>query len=599
MDHRFQINLRGIIELLSKHLYSSPQVYLRELLQNGVDAITARRALEPEHAGRISFEVLASGPDHLPTLIFEDNGSGLTEEEVHTFLSTVGQSSKVGSEAVARDFIGQFGIGLLSCFMVSEEIVLITRSCGPGAKTLEWRGRADGTYTLRALERSVAPGTKVFLRCKQGMEQYFDAEKAARWAWHYGALLPYPIVFSTGGRARCINEERPPWERQHETPEAEEAAWLEYGRSVFGLQFFDYLSLHTPAGEISGAAFVLAESPSLASRQPHRIYLKGMLLTERAENLLPEWAYFVRCVVAARGLKPTASRESLYEDETLQAARRDLGACLREYLIRLASKRPARFHEFLKLHYQSVKALASKDQDFYRTIIDWLPFQTSFGFVPLRELRQRTKLIHVVANHDEFRQVVPLAVAQSLYLVDGGFAYDSELMRQLPSAFPGLAVQFVSAMDLSRAFQKLGPQEEAETRALLSAASGVLRPLDCEAAIRKFSPATLPALYVVNEAAEFRRTVEKTRELSDSSHWGALLEQVAAGRDQPAAVLCLNYDSPLVRRVAGARDEALLRCGVQMLYIQALLMGHRQLKAKEMTLFSESLLALLDRQLGS
>ena len=57
MDHKFQINLRGIIDLLSNHLYSNPGVYVRELLQNGVDAISARRGLEPEHRGRVSIQV--------------------------------------------------------------------------------------------------------------------------------------------------------------------------------------------------------------------------------------------------------------------------------------------------------------------------------------------------------------------------------------------------------------------------------------------------------------------------------------------------------------------------------------------------------------
>ena len=127
-DFAFQVNLSGIIELLSHHLYSGPQVYLRELLQNAVDAIQARRQLEPALVGEITVELVrdGSGP---ATLVFEDNGIGLTEEEVHTFLSTIGLSSKSEDLAKRRgDFIGQFGIGLLAGFMVTDEIVLITRS---------------------------------------------------------------------------------------------------------------------------------------------------------------------------------------------------------------------------------------------------------------------------------------------------------------------------------------------------------------------------------------------------------------------------------------------------------------------------------------
>src|ERR1700677_867174 len=81
VNHKFQVHLRGIIELLSKHLYSGPHVYLRELLQNGVDAIRARVGLDPAHEGEITLEILGHGKKGQPTLLFTDNGIGLTEAE--------------------------------------------------------------------------------------------------------------------------------------------------------------------------------------------------------------------------------------------------------------------------------------------------------------------------------------------------------------------------------------------------------------------------------------------------------------------------------------------------------------------------------------
>jgi molecular chaperone HtpG len=75
----------------------------------------------------------------LPTLLFSDDGVGLTEEELHRFLATIGESSKREALAERRnDFIGQFGIGLLSCFMVCDELLVVTRSRRAG------RGRWSG-----------------------------------------------------------------------------------------------------------------------------------------------------------------------------------------------------------------------------------------------------------------------------------------------------------------------------------------------------------------------------------------------------------------------------------------------------------------------
>ncbi len=205
-DHKFQVNLRGVIDLLSNHLYSGPQVYVRELLQNAVDAIVARRRHEPDHHGDISLEVI-QGADGAATLIARDNGVGLAEEEIHQFLATIGQSSK--RESLSRDdFIGQFGVGLLSCFVVCNEIVVITRSVKePGA--IEWRGRSDGTYGLRKLEQDFEPGTQVYLRAKPGCEEFFEPEFVRSTAAHFGGLLPHPIVVSAGDERWRINEPAP------------------------------------------------------------------------------------------------------------------------------------------------------------------------------------------------------------------------------------------------------------------------------------------------------------------------------------------------------------------------------------------------------
>ena len=91
-EFRFQVNLGGMIEILSDHLYSSPDVYIRELLQNAVDAIVAREKKEEgqgSFAGKINVELLSD-----EELSFTDNGVGLSEEEIHRFLAIIGESSK-------------------------------------------------------------------------------------------------------------------------------------------------------------------------------------------------------------------------------------------------------------------------------------------------------------------------------------------------------------------------------------------------------------------------------------------------------------------------------------------------------------------------
>ena len=115
---------------------------------------------------------------------------------------------------------------------------------------------------------------------------------------------------------------------------------LDYGEQVFGMRCFDFIPLRSGTGQVDGVAYVLPHSPSLAARNAHRVYLKNMLLAENAEGLLPDWAFFVKCVVNANDLRPLASREGFYEDDALAAARDNLGQCLRDYLVKLARQDP-------------------------------------------------------------------------------------------------------------------------------------------------------------------------------------------------------------------------------------------------------------------
>lgn len=595
MEYRFQVNLGGIIDLLSNHTYSSPQVYIRELLQNGVDAIVARNYLAPEHRGEMHIELSHQDSQALPVLIFRDNGIGLTEDEIHLFLATIGQTSKRDEWLVQpTDFIGQFGVGLLSCFVVSDEIIVTTCSAKDETKAIEWRGRADGTYSLRVLDKQTEPGTEVRLQCKSGCEEFFLAETVKRLASHYGSLLPFPIKFSDGTGTTLINKELPPWNETFLDKEMEREAYLEYGRATFAMEFFDYIPLGSVTGDVSGVAFVLPYSPSLSARKTHRVYLKHMLLSEQTEGLLPDWAFFVKCVVNANDLRPTASRESFYEDETLAATRAALGQQLRHYLIDLAQENPRRLKKLIQLHYLSIKALAVDDEEFYRIVINWLPFETNMGTMTLTEYIKSHEVVRYVTDLDQFRQTARIAASQSLCVINAAYTYDARLIQKLNDVFPQIQLSMVDGASLTHSFEFLTLDEDAEVAGFIELANQVLEPFKCAVEIRKFSPGELPALYNASSEAIFKRSIETTKEVTDS-FWSSVLDEVGGGLDDDSfATLCFNYRNPVVYKITRMRDETLLRLSIQMLYVQAILLSHRPLSTKEMDVLNEGLLRFIE-----
>jgi molecular chaperone HtpG len=593
--HKFQIHLRGIIDLLSKHLYSGPEVFVRELLQNGVDAIRARTQIEADHAGSLTFELHT--PKGKPaTLVVTDDGIGLTEEEVHRFLATIGESSKRAAEGDRpTDFIGQFGVGILSAFLVSDEIVVISRSARGDSPAVEWRARPDGTYEVRSLAHELSPGTQVILTSRDDAADFFKYDRLVELTKHFGGMLPYPVKVTSGKRSEVINERGVPWRQEWSSEKERTRALLSYGREAFGIDFLDAIPLRAKAGDIDGVAYILPHEANLTARRAHRVYLKNMLLSESADNLLPDWAFFVKAVVNANDLRPTASRETFYDDDKLAAARAALGDNLRGYLVQLAEKKPERLEKFIDLHHRALKALASEDDEFYRLFIDYLPFETTHGRMTFGEYRRDNETVQFAPTVDQFRQIARVASAQGKCVINAGYAYDHELLTKAAEQFDDLAVEEVEASEIVQSFAELSPTDEERTHLLLSVAEAALKPFRCEPDIKKFKPAELPALFSTSKNGQFFRSLEQSREIADPL-WGGVLDQLGKRRQGSSALsqLCFNFNNPLVARLVGLKNKSLLRKSVEMLYVQALLLGHQPLSAKEMALLNEGLLSLIE-----
>jgi molecular chaperone HtpG len=584
--HTFQVDLRGLVDLLSHHLYSSPKVYLRELLQNAVDAVTARRAEQADAPARVRIRT-ADG-----CLRVEDTGVGLTEADVHTLLATIGRSSKRadGIQAARSDFLGQFGIGLLACFLVAERIRVVSRSARtPDAPPVEWTACDDGSYTVRTLpdEERREPGTTVQLVARPGAAEWLAPERVRELAADFGSLLPYDVTVD----GEAVTELPAPWDREHPSPAARRVALGRHCHGLFGFTPLDTVDLSVPLAGLRGVAYVLPTAVSPAQRARHRVHLKGMLLTERAEQLLPDWAFFVRCVLDTDSLRPTASREALYEDETLAAVREALGERIRAWLRDLAAGDPERLRAFLRVHHLGVRSLARHDGEMLRTMLPWLPFETTDGELSLEEFARRHPVVHFTRSVEEFRQVAPIAAAQGIGVVNGGYTYDCELVEALPAVCPGTVVAELDADTVTAHLDAVDPVEELALSEFLAAARAVLDPLDCDVALRSFHPVSVPALHFDDRAAQHERERAEAEAQADEL-WAGILGSLRGGA--PRARLVLNHLNPLVRRIGALKEAGLIGTAVQSLYGQALLMAQRPLRPADSALLNQAFIGLLE-----
>jgi molecular chaperone HtpG len=556
-----------------------------------VDATTARSLSDSPVAGAVKIAIDDDG------LSVSDSGVGLTEADAHRFLATIGNSSKRDDLAGARrEFLGQFGIGLLACFTVADQIRVVTRSArDPEAETVEWVGSSDGSYGVRILDARAArpePGTTVYLAPRHGAQRWFAPGLVAELAREYGALLPYEVTVESGQGAVRVTEERPAWEQQHASQAERRDALLAYGEQMLGFRPLDVIELEVPLVGVRGAGFVLPRTANPADGGRHRVYLKGMLLSDAAAGLLPEWAFFVRCVIDTDGLRPTASRESLYEDETLAIVRENLGERIREWLTGLAGEDPRRLAGFLSVHELGVKAVARHDHELLQIMVDHLRFETTDGRVTLTEFARNHPTMYLAPTVEEFRQVAPIASAQGIGVVNGGYTYDDELVSLLPQVLPGVTVAGLDAAVIAAALDPVAPDDELSLARLLAIARKRLDSLDCDVILRAFQPVRVPALLLDSRAAQAERTRAEIAASADGL-WEEILGAMKS--TAPRAQLVLNYRSPLLRRLAGVGDEALLGVAVESLYGRALLMTHRPLRPADAALLNRAFGELLDR----
>ncbi|WP_330297388.1 HSP90 family protein [Streptomyces sp. NBC_00503] len=604
----FQVDLRGLVDLLSHHLYSSPRVYVRELLQNAVDAVTARHALDPE--AEIGIRLSAAGN----RVTIEDSGIGLTAAEAHSLLATIGRSSKRGGahglETTRQEFLGQFGIGLLACFVVARQIRVVTRSArDPLAAPVEWLATDDGSYTVRDLpaDARTEPGTTVVLEARPGAEEWLVPAKVEQLARDYGSLLPYDITFhegsdggsgegSDGGSGegsapRPITDRPAVWDRAFPTPAARRVALAGHCAQLFGFTPLDSIDLDLPVAGVRGVAYVLPEPTSPAHRSGHRVHLKGMLLTDKADNLLPDWAFFVRAVLDTDTLRPTASRENLYDDETLAAVREALGARIRTWLAELAASEPERLAAFLSVHHLGVKSLARHDPELLGLMLPWLPFETSDGSMSLEEFAAAHTDIHFTRTVEEFRQIAPIAAAHGLGVINAGYTYDADLLALLPTVRPELKVTELDAGAVTERLDPLPTSAELALAPFLATARTRLEPQSCDVVLRAFQPVAVPALYLDDRQARQERDRTAALDSADSL-WSGILGALRGSA--PRARLVLNHNNPLIRRIAALPDAALTATAVESLYGQALLMSQRPLRPGDTTLLNRAFLGLLE-----
>ncbi|MHC5200774.1 HSP90 family protein [Myroides sp. LJL119] len=572
-EYQFQVNMKGMIELLSEHIYSSPTVFIRELLQNAMDAVTMRKSLDPEFKGCVN---ITFSKDQL---IFQDNGVGLTTQDVHEFLSVIGQSSKRGDFA-EKDLIGKFGIGLLSCLVVSETIVVETRSLYKN-ESVRWTGRADGTYKVEVIELLPEVGTRIILTAKSNWKSLFSLEEVKQNVIFYGSALPIEVNLIQNNQTQTCLTGNPVWLN----PNSSKKELLEYGRELFKTDFLDVFRLESDAGQLQGVAYILPNKVNSTATKEHKIFVKRMYLCDQAPNLLPEWTSFVRCVINANALQPTASRESLMNNNALQDTKKQLSECFKDYLKTLALTDVFTLRQITSIHNTYIKNLASSDKQIMLLFEDYLSFETNKGTMLFGDIKSAYSKIYYTPSLDDFRQIRRIAGSQSKLVINAAYSYESDLIEKLKESNSQIEINYIDPTDILLEFSPAVSQDSTIAE-FIGRCNKILDNHFCQAEVKIFEPNDTTAIYIATEESLASKNIQN---LSKSNNPFASSLGHINRHETVKPTLCFNQNNDLVQKLMVIDDPELFQALINVLYVQSLMLGGYTIDKREMDTFNDAL----------
>ena len=352
---QFKAESKRLLDLMINSIYTNKEIFLRELISNASDALDKRyygsMTQKKENIDKSNLKIKISIDKDNKTLTIEDNGCGMSKEELENNLGTIAKSGSLAFKQAQEkqedvDIIGQFGVGFYSCFMVSNEVSVISKSLDNDAYI--WNSKGVDGYTIEPTQKDEI-GTKIILKIKEDTEdekysRYLETYTIKNLVKKYSDYIHYPIIMDVEHEklkegtkneyekiteTETLNSMVPLWKKKKS-----EITQEEYD-SFYTSKFSDFSKpqkvIHTQAeGTFSYNAllFIPSHLPyDFYTKQYEKglqLYSNGVLIMEKCEELLPDYFSFVKGLVDSPDLSLNISREMLQHDRQLKTLAKNI-----------------------------------------------------------------------------------------------------------------------------------------------------------------------------------------------------------------------------------------------------------------------------------
>ena len=437
----FQTEAKRLLQLMIHSLYSNREIFLRELISNSSDAIDKHRFAvisDPELAGLTAeYRIRVATDAEAKTITIDDNGIGMTREEVIDNLGTIAKSGTAafmeqlsGDQKQDSQLIGQFGVGFYSSFIVADRVEVVTRKAGSDSAT-RWESAGEDEFTISETERE-APGTTVVLHLKSDADEFSDGWRVRSVIKKYSDHISVPVMMpaavteteddsdSSDGVAsaepawEAINEAKALWTRSRsEVSDEEYQAFYKHISHDFEEALTWSHNAVEGKLEYTSLLYVPQRAPfDLWQREGARglkLYVQRTFIMDEAEQFLPMYLRFVKGVLDSNDLPLNVSRELLQQNQQVDSIRGALTKRVLDMISKMAAKSPEDFDRFWDTFGVVLKEGPAEDFGNREQVAELLRFATTRN----DEALQRVSLKQYVESMSDDQQSIYYVVAEN------------------------------------------------------------------------------------------------------------------------------------------------------------------------------------------
>ncbi|MFW9606436.1 MAG: molecular chaperone HtpG, partial [Pseudomonas sp.] len=383
----FQTEVKQLLHLMIHSLYSNKEIFLRELISNASDAVDKLRfesLSRPEWLeGDDALKIRVNFDKAARTVTIEDNGIGMSRDEVIAHLGTIAKSGTAdflnnlsGDQKKDSQLIGQFGVGFYSAFIVADQVDVYTRRAGVSAEqAVHWSSKGEGDFDIAFTEKT-ARGTTIVLHLKASEDEFADGWRLRNVIKKYSDHIGLPIELpkqnagddeqSTDVEWEVVNRANALWTRSRS--EVSEEEYQEFYKHI-SHDFENALtwSHNKVEGklEYTSLLYVPTRAPfDLYQREAPRglkLYVQRVFIMDQADQFLPLYLRFIKGVVDSSDLSLNVSREILQKDPVIDSMKSALTKRVLDMLDKLSKDKPDDYQRFWETFGQVLKEGPAED----------------------------------------------------------------------------------------------------------------------------------------------------------------------------------------------------------------------------------------------